>query len=71
MRAGPVAMRFLVGADGKLGDMALGIVVGHLEHRVDAAGAALLPAVEQHVGRIGDEVGFPHAPVKSLPLPLK
>src|SRR5687768_792203 len=68
MRAGSVAMRLLVGADGEFRDMALGIVISHLEHRVDTAGAALLPAIEQHVGGIGDKIGFPHAPSEKFAL---
>ena len=66
MRARAVAVRLLVRADGELGDMALGIVVSHLQHRVDATGAALLPPVEQHVRRVGDEVGFPDPPVEEF-----
>src|SRR5262245_42634909 len=68
MRARAVAVRFFIGPDGKLGNMAFGIVFGHLEHGVDTAGTPLLPAVEQHVRRVGDEVGFPDAPGVELAL---
>ena len=37
------------------------VFCGQLEHDVDAAGAAFLPAVKRHVDRVGDEVRLPDA----------
>ena len=66
MRARAMAVGLLVSANGKLGDVALGVVVGHLQHRINTAGAPLLPSIQQHVRRVGDKVGLPDPPVVEL-----
>ena len=45
MRARAMAVSFLVRAYGELGHVALHVVVGHLQHGVNAAGASLLPSI--------------------------
>src|SRR5258706_7964092 len=68
VRARAVAVGLFVGADGEFRYMVLGVVVGHLEHGVDAAGAPLLPSIDLHVGRVGDEVRLPSPPGVELAL---
>src|SRR5882724_3146163 len=71
MRARAMAVGLLVRANRKLGDVTLGVVVGHLQHRVDTAGAPLLPSIEQHVRRVGDKVGLPYPPVVELAITVE
>src|SRR5215471_13497360 len=66
MRAGAMAVGLLVSANRKLGDVTLGVVVGHLQHRIDAAGAPLLPSVQKHVGGVGNKVRLPYPAVVEL-----
>src|SRR5215467_963220 len=66
MCAGAMAVGLLVSANRKLGDVTLGVVIGHLQHRVDTAGAPLLPPVQKHVGGVGNKVRLPYPPVVEL-----
>src|SRR5262247_513186 len=66
MRAGAMAVSLLVSANRKLGDVTLGVVVGHLQHRIDTAGAPLLPSIQKHVGGVGNEVRLPYPAIVEL-----
>src|SRR5262249_14416075 len=68
MCAGAMAVGLLVSANRKLGDVTLGVVVGHLQHRIDAAGAPLLPSVQKHVGGAGNEARIPYPRILVLAL---
>src|SRR5919109_2793531 len=63
-----MAVSLLVRAYRELGHVAFGIVAGHLQHRVDSAGAPFLPSVQQHVRRVRDEVGLPDPSLEELAL---
>src|SRR3990170_2975176 len=63
-----MAVALLVGAYGELGDVILRVVVGHLQHGIDAAGAPLLPSIQQHVRGVGDEVRLPDPSLEELAL---
>ena len=52
-------MRLLVRANGELRDVIPHVVLAHAQAHVDAASATLLPAVERHIGRVGDEIRVP------------
>ena len=58
VRPGTVAMRFLIGGDRELRDMAVHRALGHVEADVAAAGAALLGLDQRQVDGVGDEVGL-------------
>src|SRR5262245_42502494 len=66
MRAGAMAVGLLVSANGKLGDVTLGVVVGHLQHGIDTAGTPLLPSIQEHVGGVGNEVRLPYPAIVEL-----
>src|SRR5215471_11650690 len=66
MCAGAMAVRLLVSANRKLGDVTLGVVVGHLQHRIGTAGAPLFPPVQKHVGGVGNEVRLPYPAIVEL-----
>ncbi len=57
MRARPVRVALLVGADRELRDVAVHRALGHVEADMAAAGAALLGADQRQVDRIGHEIG--------------
>ena len=52
-------MGFLVGANGKFRDMRSHGAVGHFQHDVFAAAAALDPIFQRKAARVGDKVGIP------------
>ena len=56
MRAGPMRMRLLVGADRELRDVAVQRALGEVEADVAAAGAALLRRDQRQVDRVRHEV---------------
>src|SRR5262245_19231670 len=66
MRAGAMAVGLLVSANRKLGDVTLGVVVGHLQHRIDTASAPLLPSIQKHVGGVSNEVRLPYPAIVEL-----
>src|SRR5262245_33387 len=66
MRAGAMAVGLLVSANRELRDVTLGVVVGHLQHRIDTASAPLLPSVQKHVGGVGNKVRLPYPAVVEL-----
>src|SRR3954454_2755957 len=57
MRAGPVGVGLLVGADRELRDVAVERTLGEVEADVAAAGAALLGRDQWQVDGIGYEIG--------------
>src|SRR5262249_38245198 len=66
MRTGAMAVGLLVSANRKLGGVTLGVVIGHLQHGVNTAGAPLLPPVQKHVGGVGNKVRLPYPAVVEL-----
>src|SRR5207249_1169572 len=71
MSAWAVAMSFFVSPNWEFRNVALSIVARHLQHGIDPTGAPLLPSVEQHIRRIGNEIGLPDAPVEKLTFAAK
>src|SRR5438093_924205 len=66
MRAGAVAVRFLVRADLELGDVGLHGVVGELELDTPVGGPALPAHLQSDLPRIGDEGAAPRVNAAGL-----
>src|SRR5262249_35465312 len=61
-----IADGLLVSGYVNVGDVTLGVVIGHLQRGVDTAGAPLLPPVQKHVGGVGNKVLLPYPAVVEL-----
>src|SRR5262245_7121999 len=67
VRAGTMAMRFLISSDREFGDVGSHYIAGEVEVDMPAAGAAFIPYLKRHVPCIGHEV---HRHLESPDLPF-
>src|SRR5918995_1924656 len=68
IETGSVPMRFLIGADGKLGNMRGHRAIGHLEHDILSSRAALFPIFQFEVTGISNEISIPNTAWMSFAL---